>query len=71
MNEFEVKDKSQLVAAIKAASFPTFEEAAKNPVTITLGTAVYKFPQGVHERRAKALIREIHRTHHSAFKVAA
>lgn len=70
MNTFIVFSKPQLVAAIRAASFPTFEEAAKNPVTITLGTAVYSFPHGVHERRAKVIIREIHRTPNAAFKVA-
>jgi len=67
MNEMIVQTKGQLVAAIKAAASPTFEEAKANPCVIRLGTTVYTFKDGIHERRAQKIIREIHRTPHHAF----
>lgn len=71
MDEMVVHTKGQLVAAIKAGAQPTFDAARAHPFTVRLGTAVYSFHQGLHERRAKKIIKEIHCTPASAFSVEA
>ena len=67
MDEMVVDSKSALVAAIKAGSRLTFEEAKANPFQVTLGTTKYTFKEGLHERRAKAIIKQIHQTPARAF----
>lgn len=68
MDSMTVTDKPQLVAALKAGSRETFELAKENPFEVRLGRATYTFKEGLHERRAKAIIREVHRTPAAAFK---
>ena len=67
MDEMVVESKPALVAAIKAGSRLTFEEAKANPFTVRLGSTVYTFKEGLHERRAKAIIKQIHQTPARAF----
>jgi len=70
MLEYEVNNREELVAAIKAAAQPSFAEARNNPVKITLGKTRYALPNGVQEDRAAQITRNIMRTSASAFKVA-
>jgi hypothetical protein len=67
MDEAVVTTKPQLVAAIKAGAQPTFELAKKTPFKVTLGSLILIFKEGLHERRAKRIIRNIHRTPAAAF----
>ena len=67
MDEMIVHTKPQLVAAIKAGMRATFEDAKNNPFRVSLGRTVYTFNEGLHERRAAAIIRQIHRTPAAAF----
>jgi hypothetical protein len=67
MDEMIVESKSALVAAIKAGSRLTFEAAKANPFVVRLGTTVYTFKAGLHERHAKEIVRNIHRTPARAF----
>ena len=71
MDEMVVESKAALVAAIKAGAQRTFELAKANPFQVTLGTTVYTFKEGLHERRAKAIIKTIHQTPASAFRKSA
>ena len=61
MNEFDVTSKAEMIAAVKAAAVPTYEEARRNPVTIRLlGTSCrYLFPEGIQERRAEGIVRRV------------
>ena len=56
---YEVSSKAELKAAIQASAQVSFEAAKANPVQIHFGTCKYRFPEGIHERRAKKLVREI------------
>ena len=51
--------KAAFVAAVNALSRPTFEEAKKNPVVIQYHTTRMTFKEGIHETRAKELVRNI------------
>ncbi len=68
--DYEVTSRSQLVAAIKAACRPSFEEARANPVTIKNGTTLLRFKAGIQESRAAEIIRQIKRTPERAFDAA-
>jgi hypothetical protein len=70
MDEMVVESKGQLVAALRAGSRATFDEARANPFIVRLGKAVYTFKEGLHERRSHLIIRDVHRTPAAAFKVA-
>lgn len=67
MDEAVVTTKPQLVAAIKAGAQPTFELAKAHPFRVTFGSLILTFREGLHERRAKNIIRNIHRTPAAAF----
>ena len=67
MDEMIVESKSALVAAIKAGAQPTFELAKANPFIVRLGKCVYTFKDGLHERRSREIIKNIHRTPARAF----
>jgi hypothetical protein len=67
MDEAVVINKPQLVAAIKAGAQASFELAKQHPFKVTLGTLTLTFKEGLHERRAKVIVRNIHRTPASAF----
>lgn len=69
MLEHVVSNKAELVAAVRAAAQTTFQAAHANPVRITLGSAVYRFPHGIHETRAEQIVRNIMRTSAKAFNV--
>lgn len=71
MMQFEVNNRVQLVAAIRAIAQPTFEKAHENPARIQLGTTQYNFPNGIQERRANTIVRNIMRTTAKAFNVPA
>jgi hypothetical protein len=60
--DFEVHSKTQLTAAVQAAACATYEQAKQNPVSIQWGRTRYTFKEGIHERRAKAIVRNINRT---------
>ena len=70
MVTMEVQSKGQLVAALKAGMRESFAEAKNNPFEVKLGTCTYTFKAGLHERRAAAIIRNIHRTPAAAFSLA-
>jgi len=70
MDEMIVESKPALVAAIKAGMRTTFEEAKANPFVVRCGSAVYIFKDGLLERRARQIVKNIHRTPAAAFKVA-
>ena len=67
MDTMIVQTKPQLVAAIKAGARLTFEEAKANPFEVQLGKTKYTFKAGLHERRSREIIRNIHRTPARAF----
>ncbi len=71
MDSMEVQNKGQLVAALKAGMRDTFEGAKRNPFEVKLGTCTYTFKEGLHERRAASIVRNIHRTPAAAFSLAA
>jgi hypothetical protein len=54
-----VTSKAQMVAALRAAAHPTFEQARKDPVTIRWGTTLFKFKEGIHTTRAEEIIKNI------------
>jgi mevalonate kinase len=56
-----VTSKKALIAAIRGAAHPTFEEARKDPVTIRFHTTTYTFKDGIHEKRAEELVRNINK----------
>jgi len=55
MNHFAVHNKMQLLHALLAGAYPTFEEAKANPFTIELVGTNFRmsFPEGLHERKAE------------------
>lgn len=55
MNHFAVHNKMQLLHALLAGAYPTFEEARANPFTIELVGTNFRmsFPEGLHERKAE------------------
>ena len=67
MAEMVVGTKGELVAAIKAGAQLTFELAKAHPFKVTLGKTVFTFKEGLHERRSKAIIKQIHTTPARAF----
>jgi hypothetical protein len=69
MDTMTVENKLGLIAAIRAGSRDTFEQARLNPFEVQLGKARYTFKEGLHERRAKAIIKAIHCTPANAFKL--
>lgn len=54
-----VTSKAQMVAALRAAAHPTFEQARKDPVTIRWDTTLFKFKEGIHAARAEEIIKNI------------
>ena len=70
MNEFEVSNKGELIAAVRAAAVHTHEEARRNPVTIRLlnTSCRYLFKDGITERRADKLVRDLKRLPSRAFQ---
>jgi len=70
MLEYEVNNRSGLIAAIEAATQPTFEAARENPVVIKNGSATYKFPNGISEVRGKELLANIRKISAKAFDIA-
>ena len=71
MDEMVVQSKPALIAAIKAGMRATFDEAKACPFIVRCGSTVYTFKEGLHERHARQIVTNIHRTPASAFKVAA
>ena len=69
MLQHVVTNRAQLVAAIKASTKQTFEEARANPVHIQCGTTNYAFKEGLHHKRAAEIIHKILRTSKAAFEV--
>lgn len=69
MMQFEVDNRAQLVAAIRAVAQPSYREARENPARIQLGTTQYNFPNGLQERMANTIVRNIMRTTAKAFNV--
>lgn len=65
-----VNNRNELCAAIKASAQETFEAAQANPVDIHLGSTVYRFPKGIHERRVQQLLANIRTQPAKAFDVA-
>lgn len=61
MLEYEVANRAELIAAVNAATQPTYAEARLNPVRITWGRCTYRFAEGIHVTRAKQLVRSIQR----------
>lgn len=64
-----VYSQTQLTAAVKAAARLTYAEAKDAPALIVLGKTRYSFPEGLTDRRATEIARNIMRTSASAFKV--
>ena len=64
-----VNNRRELCVAIKVSAKPTYEEARMTPVTIHLGSTVYRFKDGIHERRATQLIGNIRKQPAKAFDV--
>lgn len=69
MDQHTVTSRDGMAAAVKAASQPTFEEARKHPFEVTCGTAKYTFKEGVTERRADTLLRNISKVPKRHFEV--
>lgn len=69
MLEYVVENRAGVVAAVKAATQPTFEKAKENPVQIVCGSTTYSFKEGIHETRAKQLLKKIMDTSKKAFEV--
>ena len=67
--DYEVRNRAELVAAVQAASQPTYEEARANPVIIRNGTMRLTFKEGIQEDRGLRLITEINRQPKKAFAV--
>lgn len=59
MHEYEVNTREQLTAAVRAAARPSYEEAKQNPVRIVFGTCTYTFNEGIHERRAEQIAKNV------------
>jgi len=70
MLTYEVHNREELVAAIKAASQPSFAEARNNPVVIKNGSATYRFKEGIQEDRGLKIIANIRATTKKAFDIA-
>lgn len=66
---FEVENRDQFAAAVKAAARSTKAEALNNPFKIVLlgTTFVFTCKQGLEEHRAKAVHRKIRRAHRDTF----
>lgn len=69
MDQHIVNTRGELGAAIKAAAQPTFADARANPFTVVCGTAKYTFKEGVTERRADTLLRNISKVPKRHFEV--
>lgn len=69
MLEYEVHSKAGLIAAVEAATQPTYAQARDNPVSIKCGSTHYNFPAGIGEQRAKTLINKIKHTTAKAFDI--
>ena len=70
MLSYEVHNREELVAAIKAASQPSFAEARNNPVVIKNGSVTYRFKEGIQEDRGLKIIANIRATTKKAFDIA-
>jgi hypothetical protein len=69
MLEYVVHNREELIAAIKAASQPTYAEARNNPVRITNGSTVFKFKEGIQEDRGLRIISNIRAISKKAFDI--
>jgi hypothetical protein len=69
MLEYEVHNRDELVAAIKAATQDDPLDALNNPVHIRCGTTHYTFKDGIVEAQAEVVIRRIMETSAEAFEV--
>lgn len=63
MLKFEVANRKELHAAIRAAASPSFAEAKENPVRIQWGRCRMSFPEGISETRAAQLIKNSNALH--------
>ena len=63
MNHFAVHNKLQLMAALLAGAYPTYQEARANPFTIELVGTSFKmrFPNGLHETAAAKAVNRMRR----------
>lgn len=59
MTVITVTSPAQLAAAVQAAAMPTHEAARGHPIYIQFETCTYRFPFGIHQRRADEIVREI------------
>lgn len=70
IHEIFVENRHGLVAALRACSYPTHEEAAQNPFTVSL--VGHKFtiaaPRGMTDRRAEKICALIMKTPKKAFE---
>lgn len=69
MLSYEVHNREELVAAIKAASQPTYAEARNNPVVIRNGSTTLRFKEGIQEERGLRIINNIRATSKKAFDI--
>jgi hypothetical protein len=69
-NHFHVYRKSQLAAALRAGSYPTYAEARANPFTIHLAGTNFKltFPNGLHETDALRASARVNRLNQKVFQ---
>ena len=70
MLTYEVHNRDELVAAIKAASQPSYAEARNNPVVIKNGSMTLRFKEGIQEDRGLRIIANIKATTKKAFEIA-
>jgi hypothetical protein len=69
MDEFVVDSRDGLIAAVKAAAVPTYEEARKNPFCVQWDSARFTFKEGVTERRADSIATSARRIPKRHFEV--
>ena len=69
MDQHTVTSRDGMVAAVKASAQQTYEEARKHPFEIECGTAKFTFKEGVTERRADTLLRNISKVSKRYFEV--
>ena len=69
MLTYEVHNRDELVAAIAAASQPSFAEARNNPVEIKNGSTTYRFKEGIQEDRGLKIIANISKMTKKAFNI--
>lgn len=73
MTNYEVENRAAFAAAVRAAAYSTYEEARQNPFSVSLVGTQFKLtaPNGMHERGAERIAKQVMQLPSRVFRVDA